>query len=71
MRGANKDFKETYDCFGLRYTKDQYRNEYLSTIQQAADVIVAVRQKKKANVDLILGTENQNRHLNEISLMKN
>jgi len=28
MRGANNDFKETYNSFGLRYSKDKPTDEY-------------------------------------------
>ena len=37
MRGSNTDFKETYDGFGLRYSKDKETNEYPKTMQQTVD----------------------------------
>ena len=58
MRGANNDFKETYNGFGLRYSKDKSTDEYPKTMQQAVDVMAAVRPKKKvANKDP--GRDNQ------------
>jgi len=67
MRGANNDFKETYNGFGLRYSKDKSTDEYPKTMQQAVDVMAAVRPKKKVNANKDPGRENQMRNQDERS----
>ena len=39
MRGANADFKEIYDRFGMRYSKDKDTDEYPKSMQQAVDMM--------------------------------
>ena len=67
MRGANNDFKETYNGFGLRYSKDKSTDEYPKTMQQAVDVMAAVRPKKKVNANKDPGRENQLKNQDERS----
>jgi len=67
MRGANNDFKETYNGFGLRYSKDKSTDEYPETMQQAVDMMAAVRPKKKSNANKDPGRENQIRNQDERS----
>ena len=59
MRGASNDFKEIYNGFGLRYSKDKSTDEYPKTMQQAVDVMAAVRPKKKVNANKDPGSDNQ------------
>ena len=67
MRAANNDFKETYNGFGLRYSKDKSTDEYPKTMQQAVDVMAAVRPKKKVNANKDPERENQMRNQDERS----
>lgn len=64
MRGANTDFKETYDGFGLRYSKDKETNEYPKTMQQAVDIMATVKSKKK-NGNRNSGRDSQSDGLSE------
>ena len=64
MRGSNTDFKETYDGFGLRYSKDKETNEYPKTMQQAVDIMATVKSKKK-NGNRNSGRDSQNDGLSE------
>ena len=59
MRSANTDFKETYDGFGLRYSKDKKIDEYPKTMQQAVDIMATIKPKKKAS-----GNKNRNSNQN-------
>ena len=67
MGGANNDFKETYNGLDLRYSKDKSTDEYPKTMQQAVDVMAAVRPKKKVNANKVPGRENQMRNQDERS----
>jgi len=62
MRGANTDFKETYDGFGLRYSKDKKTDEYPKTMQQAVDIMATIKPKKKASGN---GNRNSSQNTNQ------